>query len=339
MLKLTVSGTPRARGLAHGEQFRSQIHALSEIRRGLLQKYLKRKTMLEIDELAFEQARVLAGYPDFYAEFTAIAESAHLSLVDLVILNNYTDMRDFGGEGGCSVVALRNSRETLAGQTWDMHASATPHMLHLSTPEAEILTVVGCLGLAGVGRKGVGVLINNLHSHEFQVGLIWPALVRGMLLESSARAARTYMEKNLPCSGHNYLLVDAEEALNVEATGKRIATTAELKAPGVTFHTNHYVDPALAKTEILSLQSKTTHARHLALEKYFAATPVESLDSQKLCEDVFAGAKAPAVCVHPPAGDPHGAMTCGGMLLDFRKRTGLSFGGLYQSGDHHRFSW
>ena len=339
MLKLTVSGTPRARGLAHGEQFRSQIHALSEIRRGLLQKYLKRKTMLEIDELALEQARVLAHYPDLYAEFTAIAESAHLSLVDLVILNNYTDKSDFGGEGGCSVVALRNSKETLAGQTWDMHASATPHMLHLSTPEAEILTVVGFLGLAGIVRKGVGVLINNLHSHEFQVGLIWPALVRGMLLEPSARAARAYMEKNLPCSGHNYLLVDSQEALNIEATGKRIATTAELKAHGVTYHTNHYVDPELSKTEILSLQSKTTHARHEALEKYFATTAIESLDGKKLCEEVFAGTKTPAVCVHPPAGDPHGAMTCGGMLLDFRKKTGLSFGGLYQSGDHHTFRW
>jgi isopenicillin-N N-acyltransferase-like protein len=295
--------------------------------------------MLEIDELALAQARVLAGYPDFYAEFTAIAESAHLSLADLVILNNYTDMRDFGGEGGCSVVALRNARETLAGQTWDMHASATPYILHLSTPEAEILTVVGCLGLAGVGRKGVGVLINNLHSHEFKVGLIWPALVRGMLLESSARAARNYMEKNLPCSGHNYLLVDAQEALNVEATGQRVATTGELRGSGVIFHTNHYVDPELSKTEILSLQSKTTHARHQALQRYFDQTDVESLNGTRLCEDVFTGARAPAVCVHPPVGDPHGAMTCGGMLLDFKRKEGLSFGGLYQSGDHYRFNW
>jgi isopenicillin-N N-acyltransferase like protein len=70
----------------------------------------------------------------------------------------------------CTAVIIPDGRAAGAGflaQTWDMHASATPHVVMLDTvpdpgPAALVFSTVGCLGQIGMNEAGIAIGINNL---------------------------------------------------------------------------------------------------------------------------------------------------------------------------------
>ena len=79
-------------------------------------------------------------------------------------------------------------------QTWDMHDSATEHVLLLrlapdDAPNAMVFTTTGCLGQLGMNAEGVCVGINNLTSVDGTLGVTWPTVVRAMLRSSTAEEA------------------------------------------------------------------------------------------------------------------------------------------------------
>lgn len=354
MYHLELSGSPRQRGEQHGESFRKQIQELAEIRRELVLSYLKPMPLLQVETLALAQAQFLSKkHPDLYEEFCGIAEASKLSAVDLIILNNYTDMRDFSSEStfslgdGCSVFSIKTATETFCGQTWDMHASAKPYVLHLTvpavqkTPRMEVLTVTGCLGLAGFNERGVVVLINNLSCTETEVKLIWPALVRKMLEKSSAQEAFQSLTQNLPCSGHNYLICDPKESLNIETTAKQYEVTGKISSEGVLFHTNHFIGK-LKNKEITERLSQTTHKRYDSLEKYFKKVSPEKLTRTQWIRDLFIQGEPCHTICQPrpdPVREPHGPMTCGGLWVDLKAHEAEFFGGLYQDKDIRSVRW
>lgn len=331
-----------ARGEVHGEKYRKEIHELVDIRRTLIRKYLPRWDETKINELAMKQARALSRVPEIEAEFIGIAKGANISLEDLAVLNNYTDMRDFDPDedvkmdaGGCSVLAVKTAKGTFCGQTWDMHASARDYLLVLeieneNAPKQWVLTVAGCLALAGVNSHGLSILINNLHSRETSDGLQWPALVRKMLLEKSAQAALTTMKQFPPASGHNYLLVDENTLLNVETTGRDFEVTTQNQ--NICYHTNHYIS-RLSKHEITSRVSGSTKPRLERIEKFLGA----SFDPLSIPSEVFSHRGKSTVAVPRPS-SLSGSMTCGGMWIDYPKHEILFFRDSYSEGEEIRAS-
>lgn len=350
MLKLENFGTPRERGWQHGETFRDRIRELIAIRRHLIRQYLKSLHILALEHLALSQVEKLQDTRDLFDEFCAIADSANVSLGDLMILNNYTDMRDFQFDpdeltpdaGGCSVFSLRNQDHPICGQTWDMHASATEYLLHLEIKnradqpvEAHVLTVVGCLGLAGVNQHSVSVLINNLHCTETQIGLMWPALVRHMLKARSATQALENLKKNMPCSGHNYLICDPSESFNVETTGKRFDVTQEVRgALGTAIHTNHYLGN-LRSAEIRKRVSSSSRARYQALEEVLKGPTSPPSDTKGLAKSIFLN-QTLAMCAPKSA---HDSATCGGLIVDLKERKGEFFKGCHYGEDVASIQW
>src|SRR5439155_21667017 len=162
-------------------------------------------------------------------ELLGIAEGAALTAEDIVVANHYTDLRDLDpdpskwqiaprrddpeamdrrtGEDparpgsalrgdGCSVLWSETGSGRILGQTWDMHATAIPYVMLLRVPAstdgpaASLLTVTGCLGMAGMSASRVGLAINNLYSNDATVGVVWPAVVRRALQQPTAQAAR-----------------------------------------------------------------------------------------------------------------------------------------------------
>lgn len=354
MFELRLEGSSWERGIQHGEAFRKEIHELSQIRRSLIQPYLKDFSVRDTEVLAWQQFEVLREkMPDYYTEFCGIARGANLSVSDLVILNNYTDMRDFGApntDEGCSVFGVRSREKNIsvAGQTWDMHASAAPYMLLLhidpsndsDEPASKILTVTGGLGLAGVNEHGVTVLINNMHCSETNSeGVLWNALVRKMLCQSTASEAFEVFKESLPCSGHNYLMADPKRVINIEATGLQWEMMDNLQEEGVSFHTNHYLG-ALQKFEIMKRRSKTTEARYQELDAYFrkAASDHKTLGMETLIEDIFNEKETSIVCQKTPP-TAHSPATCGGIITDLNERKGIAFAGLYSEQKHLKFSF
>lgn len=341
MLHLELKGTPHQNGKLHGSTFKKEIKELVQIRKKLLLPYLVSIDQTEMNKVILDSLNHLKKFPDLYEEIQGISEGAEVPISDILIVNNYTDYRDFGApksDEGCSVFSCHTEKEAICGQTWDMHKSATPYILHLSIkgPQPkEVLTVTGCLALAGINSQPVGVFINNMHSRETHEGLIWPALVRKLLDHSSADSALDFLKENLPCSGHNYLICDPKTAINVETTGKRFEVTTKIKETGYSFHTNHYVSE-LKETEVLDRQSGTTHDRTTALKDYFKSVDSRKISMDKLTRDILAGERVPEVCVTNDK--EHGAATCGGILFDLNRRCGFSYSGIVPGKDRHDFN-
>lgn len=342
MHQLKIRGTPREMGRQHGETFREQIWAYGTVRREVLQKKLAGFTAAEIEQNCLEQVEVLKKHPALYQEFMGIQEGADIPVADLVILNNFTDMREYikNGHGGCSALGWRDGGEYVCGQTWDMGNGAKPYLLHLEKTtgtRAHFLTITGCLGMLGVNEHGVALFINNLKSHETSIGLMWPALVRGMLEMKTAVAAKDFLAANLPCGGHNYLMCGPDRMINIEATGQRVEVT-ESKENGCVFHTNHYLG-SFKNTELSRDQlNLSSFPRYDEMQTYFGSRAGQALTRKQLAEEVMAGGCTPAVCIVEPDG-VDAIVTCGGMILDMNRRIGDVFEGRYSPQTRREIRW
>lgn len=339
MLRLQLEGSHREMGLQHGEALRQPIRELAAIREDLVRRRMPRWRVGDIHALARGMLGVLARHPAACAEFDGIAQASGVSPEALMVLNNYTDMRDFDDtDEGCSTFAARHGTSYVCGQTWDMHASARPYVVHVSKAgdaPVELLTVAGCLAIAGVARGGLGVFINNMNCAETATHLMWPALVHGMLRQLGGAEAVEFLRSNLPCSGHNYLVCDDAAIANVEATGLQMEATFS-QARGVTFHTNHYLG-RLQATERVARRSATTLPRYAALQRYFFQSPETHASVEALAHGLCSTSGVHNVYV-PFSGDDH-SLTCGGILYDMACRQGVIFAGAFDEGEHSHFSF
>ncbi|MEO5667330.1 MAG: C45 family peptidase [Bdellovibrionota bacterium] len=348
---LKLEGTdPQSWGHQQGETLKTQIRELNAIRQELLAGFLKGWSRDEVLDLCREHAETLAEKdPALFAEAKGIADTTGVSIEDLMALNAYTDMRDFSAgdktrsEDGCSILAAKSPTVNFCAQTWDMHGSATPYMLLLEIPgpiPMHVLTITGCLGLAGVNDQGLSVMINNMHCRETnRKGIVWPALVRKMLATTKTSHAAKVLADNIPSSGHNYMIFDRYTATDIETSGKSFESIGHLreKDAGYLMHTNHYVG-ALREIEILDRQSPSTHARYDALKTFAGAHPIDGVTSRQLIEGLFVkGSTCHTLNIPPNDQTPHAGATCGGIIVDHVLKKATAFGGLYPEGKH--FEW
>jgi isopenicillin-N N-acyltransferase-like protein len=233
--ELPPTASPREQGRAHGEAFRGEIQTLAEIRLHLCSR-ASGGSRAEVLDLAARHLPVLASFsPALHGELLGIAEGAGLEAGMVVVLNHYTDLRDIKlGAGatvaaadGCSVVFARTPAGPLAAQTWDMHASAAPFVIMLRVPDSDdqpgawLLSLTGCLGMAGMNARGVALCINNLSATDAQIGVVWSALVRRALAQQDAAAARDLLMESPYGSGRHYLVADGQSAYAIETSGSR----------------------------------------------------------------------------------------------------------------------
>jgi isopenicillin-N N-acyltransferase like protein len=335
VLELPAGATPRAWGQIHGESYRGEIQALSAIRTFLCTRvggFADRAAVLSAAEA---HVPVLARYDHgLHQELLGIADGAGLSPAEIVVTNHYTDLRDLSpdraqwrpapGDGGCSVIWAETPTGRIMAQTWDMHATAIPYvmMLHVpatgDAPEAWLLTLTGCLGLAGMNRAGVAIGINNLYSHDATVGAVWPAVVRRALQSPTAEAARDHLVGAPIGSGHHYLVADRNDAFAIETSGvlRNVMFTSTLAAPVDSYcHTNHCLDPQVAAVSSISPTS-TTRERYAWLTASVAARPIADLDDVWLRMGSQDGWPK-SVCTNMSTPEnPHGTATCGAIAMN-----------------------
>ncbi len=262
---LDLSGSPAAVGRAHGGAFADEIRHYADDRIGLVMSglwsggRLSRQQVLEIADSMLDAHR--AFDPDLYTELTSMADAAGLTPGEAVVAGGFTDFVDtvravVGGdtpleviEDDCTAVIVPDHRADGAGyfaQTWDMHDTATDHVVLLriepdNAPDAIVFTTTGCLGQLGMNDEGVCVGINNLTSIDGARGVTWPTVVRAMLRSSTAgEALSILLEANL-AGAHNYLIFDRHgDGYNVEAMPTARPVTRLGSTPLV--HTNHAIE-------------------------------------------------------------------------------------------------
>lgn len=284
-LELPQGAPPREWGRIHGETFAAEIAELAEIRLGLILKNWSFDGEGEVDEVARQHLPVLREFDaSLYEEMVGLSEGSGLSLERLVVLNHYTDLRDLRPlrayqEDGCSSVYSRNGRGSFLGQTWDMHGSAAPYVMMMRIPEPEcwVLTITGCLALSGLNCFRLGVTINNLLCTDAKVGVVWPALVRRMLRERTARGAYDVLMAAPIGSGHHYLTADPMEVFGVESSAT-LHKTLYRGDPPVYYHTNHCLDEEMKALSYIS-KTSTTLARYKLMNEGLAECPEPAMES------------------------------------------------------------
>lgn len=311
-------------GQAHGEEFKTPIKELAEIRRALMLAK-NPKLSRKLAELAMEQMSISRKFaPHIADEIEGIAEGSNLTLTDLVILNNYTDFRDIQlPEEGCSTVHIQTPTEILSGQTWDMHRSAKNYMCLIHIPETEthsaqlVLTLVGCVGLMGVNAHNGLIGVNNINTNNAKTGLIWPLLVRKVLEENSLADMRRTLLHAPVTSGHNYLISSPEGGEHLEVTPsvyEKVSALSKGQVGGI-FHTNHCMGFEIEQLEDKSSMSSTTFNRYnLLSKKTYKVRDLEDFKNLLTDHDEF----PKSICSHFENGAQDPSFTCGGGVCDLK---------------------
>ncbi len=349
-LELPAGKSPTEWGRIHGETFRGEVKAIAAIRAYLCTKVGGFKSIADVRTAAAAHLPVLARYHlGLYEELLGIAEGAAVPPEDIVIANHYTDLRDLDpdprtwhpaperddaeaayghargagatglGGDGCSVIWSETPTGRIVAQTWDMHATAIPYVMMLHVPEsaegpaASLLTVTGCLGMAGMNAARVSIAINNLFSTDATLGVVWPAVVRRALHKKTAQAARDVVATSPIGSGHHYFVADRQAAFAIEASGTR---RKQVFSGGAVYcHTNHSLDGDVAARSKVPATS-TTYDRMSWLEASLAASGVADLGDawRRLgSEDGWPR----SVCTNMATPEsPHGAATCGAIAMN-----------------------
>jgi isopenicillin-N N-acyltransferase-like protein len=331
LLELPAGKPPREWGRIHGESFRGEIHALADIRTYLCTKVGGFAGRPQVLEAARAHLPVLQRYDEaLYEELVGIAEGAAIAPESIVIANHYTDLRDLDPDpgkwqpapigDGCSVIYAETVSGRVLAQTWDMHATAIPYVMVLAVGGAYFLTVTGCLGMCGMNDSRVAIAINNLFSTDATLGVVWPAMVRRALRETTAQAARDAVMKSPIGSGHHYFIADRDWAFGLEASGTKRRQiyvrdpNRDYEVAPRYFHTNHALDKDIAAVsrvpdtsttfDRLKALEQTRHTRYDGLDDVWRRLGSEDGWPRSVCTNMAT----------PEA--PHGAATCGAIAMN-----------------------
>lgn len=249
-----LEGSPEERGRRHGELHREGIRAYTDERVKLAANGSwagRPATIADVLALAEDMLPAHRAYaPDLTLEMEAMAKAAGISAAEAIIVGGFTDFVDAvralaaakpPEEDDCTAVLTRD----YLCQTWDMHDTATPHVVMLDVRDeipALIFTTEGCLAQIGMNAAGIAIGINNLVANDGRVGVTWPFVVRKALQCKTMEAALACVLDARLAGAHNYLLVDAHgQGYNIEAMPTHAAVTPIGDAPLA--HTNHCIDP------------------------------------------------------------------------------------------------
>lgn len=240
---LKIGGTPFDMGFQHGLAFADEIRNLTNERvtLSMSQSWTGRAfSRHEVLSLAQQMIDDHGNYaPDLLEELEGISRATGLSLPELVIANGFTDFVDVVYNHGEKVFApaqfgaecttfMANPNANIAehgliGQTWDMHNTATPHVIMLdgkpkNAPEFLMFTLTGCVGMIGMNSAGVSVAINNLEGADGKPGVTWNFVVRKVLAQDNIEDALKCITEADLAGAHNYMLMDTSgRGYNVEA--------------------------------------------------------------------------------------------------------------------------
>ena len=345
---LKAAGTPEEVGRAHGSTFASEIRHYATDRIALSAQGTDWDRSRIID-LAQRMLPAHERYDsDLYDEMVAMAAAAHLSPAEAVIVGGYTDFIDTvrsvagGGsfEDSCTAVLVPDSLANGAGmlaQTWDMHASATPHIIMLdvtvgSGPRALAFTTVGTLGQIGLNEAGIAVGINNLTADDGRIGITWPFVVRQALKQHTLDGAVAAVLEAPLAGGHNFLLMAADgRGVSIEAMPSA-THVSELEATPLA-HTNHCLNPNTMAVEGARppelQQSSVSRLSHVP--EVLADRPITIDHLMQLTRDER------SICRHPEP--PFDYESCGAAIMRPATREMWACWGVPSENDYEPFGF
>lgn len=323
---LEISGTPYEMGVQHGKTYKREIREITEERIHLCSSAIwtgRELARADVLRLAAECLDVHYAYaPDQMAELEGIADATGLSIPALIITNGFTDFVDtvynldglrreptmIANECTAFMVGREAAHEGqgMLGQTWDMHATATPYVTLLrgrphDAPAFLSFTITGCVGMIGMNEAGITVGINNLAGADGQVGVTWPFVCRKILSQTTIEDALACITEARLAGGHNYLLMDSHGCgYNVEAMATAVHITP--LDGGVLAHANQCMHAATqaVEREPMANAVEDSAARVNRAEQVLQERPVTPETLMALTRDRSDGAFSVCALAVPP---------------------------------------
>ncbi|MXZ53605.1 MAG: hypothetical protein F4Z34_10515 [Acidimicrobiaceae bacterium] len=320
--RLDLAGSPEAMGDAHGQAHAAEIRQYAHDRVELVAEGLwsggplERGAVLELAGACLPAHEAFS--PRLHAEMLAMAGAAGITPAEAVVVGGFTDFVDTvravtAGphpvsvtEDDCTAFLVPDARADgagMIGQTWDMHDTATDHVVLArlrpdTGPDVLVFTTVGCLGQIGMNSAGVCVGINNLTGNDGRFGVMWPTVIREMLAQETAPEALDVLRRADLAGAHNYLILDADgRGFNVEAMPS--ARPVQTLAAEPTVHTNHVTQPAAFPFEGERFSELMANSRRrLEMAKAMLAGDSRPVDPERLMEVTR---EPSAICRRPDA--------------------------------------
>jgi isopenicillin-N N-acyltransferase like protein len=254
----------------------------------------------EISEATLERTQAWA--PHLAAEIAGIAAGAGLETWQIAALNARTEILA-RGRGECStVVLLPTDAPPRTLQTWDWHEHLDDVKFVWDTGHGvRTLTEYGIVGKIGVNSAGLGVHMNILHHASDGGGDGVPVhiVARRILDEATTVDEATEIARSARvCASTVLTAVGRHSAVCLELCPEGLGEIHP--RDGVLLHTNHFLDPELAKGEDNRDEDPESWDRLEALE-----ARVDELRAAPDLADVMKLHDAP-VCCHPEPGAPFG---------------------------------
>lgn len=357
---LAVGGQPFEMGYQHGRTYAQHIRALTQERLHLSCDSVWTGRKLPFDRvlrLAHDCLDAHYAYaPDLMEELEGLARATRLTLAELIIANGFTDFVDTlynadpdappalaraGNE--CTTFMASASRTAdgrgLLGQTWDMHATATPFVILLrgapqGQPSFLTFTLTGCVGMIGMNEAGIAVGINNLMGADGTIGVTWPFVIRKVLQQDTLEAALGCITSAPLAGGHNYMLMDASgRGYNVEA----MATAIHIQPiQDMTYaHANQCLAPrtrAVERPQDADLTEDSV-VRVRRANTHLASGPITPESLMALTRDRSDGAYSVCAVSEPP----FFSETCGAAIMRPATREFWGVWGLPNANEYERF--
>lgn len=354
---LHLAGSHYEMGYQHGKRYRDDIRHFADERVKLSgdEKWSGR-TLASAEVLELAEACLLEHRrycPDLVEELQGMADATGLSLAELIVVNGFTDFIDTvynaqstpaafaapAGADNCTAFLVPNhqssTQDALFGQTWDMHDTATPHVILIEgqptgKPTFLAFTTVGCVGMIGMNSEGVAVGINNLLGADGQIGVTWPFVIRKMLEQTSAAAALAYLQ-GVPLAGaHNYQILDKTGVgFNVEAMSSHLHIS-ELQDNAIV-HTNHCTVPTT-----IAVERKRDEFSKASSEARLSQGQALLTKSHITVEDLMQLTRDDTICV--TSKPPKFVETCGAAIMRPATLDFWAVWGLPSENDYEHFS-
>ena len=354
---LRCAGAPADIGAHHGATYKDAIQRFAAERTALacdalwVGRDVDRAEVMALAEACLESHDRFA--PDLTAELRALAAAAGLSPAEALIVSGFTDFMDtvysvHGREDArspaqaddCTAVLIPGGRSAsgraLFAQTWDMHETATEHVVMLEGGPRDglgftVFTSMGCLGMIGMNSAGITIGINNLTGADGTPGVTWNFVVRKALQQTSFEDALACITDTPLAGAHNYLLLAPDgQGANVEAMSTRQAVT-QLAADPLA-HTNHCLAPECRAVERARLPASQASSENRLARAHELLDHAEAIDVDALAALTR---DTQAIC-YPPT-PLTGMTTCGAVIADPGARTLWALRGLPTDENYQRF--
>ena len=245
--EIDVAGSPYEMGRQIGEAARDQVRGFCEV--GLART---QKTVAVSTERAQQIAAACIPLAEAYAphmmdELRGVAESAGVTLTDLMMLQVRNQFKPESDAGCTSFCLSQEPTQMVVGQNWDNDPALDEFTIVLTRrpldkPPLMTVTQAGLIAYIGLNSTGIGACLNTLPAPSREIGVPHYFTLREIYEQDSLDGAVRAIRRAARAIPANIMLATPQGPADLEITKDDVFV---LRDPQRVTHTNHALHPEI----------------------------------------------------------------------------------------------